>query len=94
MEKTEHQRRLEAARRDMMVSLYPLLSRLDMDVLVKLEAVYQQEAHNQLYNIAIEDRDELVGAVAKIKGARDFVQSVRRWKGQAEAIVSAEEQSV
>ena len=52
MEKTEHQRRLEAARRDMMVSLYP-----------------------------------------KIKGARDFVQSVRRWKGQAEAIVSAEERN-
>lgn len=90
-EKTDRQLRLEAARRDAMVALHPLLSRLDMDALMKLEAYYQQEAHNQLFSIALEERDELIGAVAKIKGARDFVQSVLRWRRTADGIIAEEE---
>lgn len=90
-EKTDRQLRLEAARRDAMVALHPLLSRLDMDALMKLEAYYQQEAHNQLFSIALEERDELIGAVAKIKGARDFVQSVLRWRRTADGIITEEE---
>lgn len=58
---------------------------------MKLEAYYQQEAHNQLFSIALEDKDDLVGAVAKIKGARDFVQSVLRWRRMAGAIVAEDE---
>ena len=62
-----------------------------MDALMKLEAYYQQEAHNQLFSIALEERDELIGAVAKIKGARDFVQSVLRWRRTADGIITEEE---
>ncbi|MDO5116372.1 MAG: hypothetical protein Q4D58_09780 [Synergistaceae bacterium] len=62
-----------------------------MDALRKLEAYYQQEAHNRLFSIALEDRDELVGEVAKIKGARDFIQRLGFMRSRADALVAGEE---
>lgn len=61
-----------------------------MDAITKLEAFYQQEAHNRLFSIALEERDELIGEVAKIKGARDFVQCVGLMKKKADALFSEE----
>ena len=92
--RTEHMIKMEAARRDSLKSLHPLLSRIDTDALAKLEAFYQQEVQNQLFLTPLDNKDEIIGDVARMKGARAFVEFVGRSKIKAEQIVGEDEREL
>lgn len=54
---------------------------------MKLEAYYQQEAHNRLFSIPLDDKDSLIGEISRMKGARAFMEYVGRMKLKSEKVI-------
>lgn len=89
METAQHSQSKKFKTGEYLCSIYPLLDKISIDALFEMEELYQKAAHDRFYVIPLENHEEIVAEVAKIKGARDFILFLRKLKAEAGKAVNA-----
>ena len=75
-EQTEEARRLQEYStriREQYKQIAPYLAALDMEALRAIEQAFQNEMHNALYGLKLEDQGNIAEVLAWVKGARSFL---------------------